>query len=114
VREYVLSELVSLLNKYFADVRVYYQGFSSTYHDQVMHYASSIQNNKKALPAIIQFLVNKVYRPLKPLIPHNLTNYFIRRLLKLRYPQPNTTDIVISPEPPADLSVFIAICREPR
>jgi ubiquinone/menaquinone biosynthesis C-methylase UbiE len=114
VREYTLSELASLLHSYFADIQLCYQGFSPRYHDQVEIYAGSIQAQKKNLPAAVKFGIDHVYAHVKKLVPNDLTNLIIHMLLKLRYPQPDVADIVISSQPMEDPEVFIAICRQPR
>jgi len=114
VREYVVGELLDLLGTYFAMVELYYQGYSAQYHDRVRGYAASIQAQKRKLNPVVQFLIRYIYRPVKQLIPTTVVNAFIRRLLGLSYPQPDLSDITISPEPIEDPSVFIVLCRQPR
>ena len=113
VREYAEDEWRQLLSQHFAQVEMYYQGFSQRHSNQVHQYAAAIQNRKRSLNPILRFGIDYCYRPVKRLIPARLVNTSIRRWLGLSYPQPETSDITISPEPIDDMSVFVAVCRKP-
>jgi ubiquinone/menaquinone biosynthesis C-methylase UbiE len=110
VREYSYDELVNLLHGHFAAVDVYHQGFSRDFADRVSDYATLIQTRKSELNPAQQFLTERVYGPIKGLVPAALVNFFIRKWLRLAYPQPDPNDITISREPLEDSSVLIAIC----
>ena len=112
VREYAESELRGLLQEHFASVEMFYQGFGASYHDRVRDYSASIQHEKERVNRFVRFGIDRIYRPLKRVIPFGIANLFIRRLLRLQFPQPAISDISIAPEPQEDSSVFIAVCRK--
>jgi hypothetical protein len=113
VREYTRAQFLSLMEKYFAQVEFYYQGFSSDYKARVRDYASSIQQGKKKLNRATQFAIDRLFRPLKNWVPRRLVNLCIRQLVGLSYPQPRLADITISNEQMDDSNVFIAACHQP-
>lgn len=114
VREYSESELTDLLRAQFSEVEVFYQGFANTYHASVKNYAQDIQQKKRELNSFPRLLIDKIYRPIKTILPSNLTNFFIRRLLRLSFPQPMANDIVITRNRPPETSVFVAVCANAR
>lgn len=114
VREYVEDELRTVLHRAFTQVHFFYQGFAERYHAELSAYSAAIQASKRQLNPMKQFLVNRIYRPLKKWAPSSIVNYFIQRWLKLFYPQPALADVIIAETPPKDLSVFVVVCREPR
>jgi ubiquinone/menaquinone biosynthesis C-methylase UbiE len=114
VREYSEYELIRLLRRYFTTVDLFYQGFADRYYRGVSQYAADIQSAKQQLNPLVQFIIDNTYRPMKQMVPTRMTNFFIRKLLKRTYPQPSLADIVISPGPLEDTSVFIAVCQQPR
>ena len=114
IREYYDYEFFQLLRAHFADVTVQYQGFAPRYYDEVQHYKMSLKSRKQVLGLPLRLIINRLYRPLKHAIPVAATNLAIRSLLGLTYPQPSLSDIIISPVPPHDASVQIAVCRQPN
>jgi ubiquinone/menaquinone biosynthesis C-methylase UbiE len=112
VREYAEAELTALLSGFFPSVRVFYQGFQSSYHATVESYGAAIQTQKAQLNPALRWAIDRVYRPAKALIPASVSNFFIRRLLRLSFPQPAAADITISPEPVRDCSNFVVVCRK--
>jgi ubiquinone/menaquinone biosynthesis C-methylase UbiE len=114
VREYVEAEFLALLKTYFSGVRLFYQGFSGRYRDQTQQYAEAIQSDKAKLNPILQFGINRIYRPVKRYVPDSVTNFFVHQLLGRTYPQPKTNDIEISDRPMEDFNVFIAVCTQPH
>jgi ubiquinone/menaquinone biosynthesis C-methylase UbiE len=112
VREYSEPELVQLLQTYFADVTIFYQGLTSHYQDQIRDYAASIQHSKSQLNPILRLIINRVYRPVKQHIPVAVSNLFIRRLLGKTLPQPQLTHMQIAQHPFEDTSAFIAVCKQ--
>jgi SAM-dependent methyltransferase len=113
VREYHAPELLALLQQRFRRTALFYQGFSARYEAAERSYAASIQSRKQRLPLPLRASIDAVYRPLKRVVPRNVSNYFIRRLLGLEYPQPRPADIHISAEPDPAANVFIVVCQEP-
>jgi ubiquinone/menaquinone biosynthesis C-methylase UbiE len=113
VREYHEDELSDLLRRHFAEVEIYHQGFSSRYERQLSAYARSIQERKRNLGPLARLAIDRIYRPLKRMIPSRISYYFVRKLLNVSYPQPTSADIAITAEPPPHSSVLIAICRQP-
>ncbi len=113
VREYVADELLELLSGFFGMVELFYQGFSASYYGTVAHYAEAIQQEKAHLPYPVRLVIDRVYRPLKHMIPARITNLSVRSLLKQQYPQPTAEEIQIASEPLEDYSVLIAVCRQP-
>lgn len=113
VREYSETELLNLLGRYFGEVTIHRQGFSREYHDQVSAYAVSIQTRKRQMNWVLQLAIEHAYRPLRRRVPHQVVNFFIRRLLRLPYPQPKSVDITISREPVTDASNFVVVARYP-
>jgi SAM-dependent methyltransferase len=113
IREYIEGELVSLLRPNFEDVDVFYQGFSERYQRERDAYVAMIQTRKQQLNPLFQFGIDHAYRPLKRLVPRRTTNFFIHRLLRLPFPQPNVVDISISREPLTDHSGFVVVAKRP-
>jgi ubiquinone/menaquinone biosynthesis C-methylase UbiE len=111
VREYDEAELARLLSTVFSQVSMFYQGFAAEYHHEVGRYTADIQARKQRLNPLMKFGVEHVYRPLKQLVPTRIANVFIRRLLGLRYPQPELSHISIADQPLADINVYVAVCR---
>ena len=114
VREYSEDELRRLLLKFFSVVDVSYQGFTDRYHDRVRSYARSIKAQSASLSPTVRLMVNHLYRPLKRLVPSAVTNLGIRRLLRLAYPQPGPSELIIATEPVQDASVLITVCQQPH
>ena len=113
VREYIEPELMGVLQTGFHDVRIFFQGYSSRYYDNVRQYSEAIQADKQKLNPAVQFAINHVYRPIKQHIPTSATNFFIHAMLKRTYPQPDFSDVTISDKPVEDTNVFIAVCKQP-
>lgn len=113
-REYLEKDLVELLGRCFGSVEIYYQGFSLSYHSRVRQYSQDIQQNKRLLNPVVRLAIEYVYRPLRPLVPVDLANFFIARLLRLQYPQPESGEVVIAREPLPETSVVVAVCRNGR
>ncbi|MEK7327893.1 MAG: class I SAM-dependent methyltransferase [Chloroflexota bacterium] len=114
VREYFEAEFRELLEAYFGKVQFYYQGLADSFHNEVRDYAASIQARKKKTHPLTRLAINYFYRPIKQLVPSDMTNFFIHRWLKLSYPHPRLMDITISGEPLEDTNAFVALCHHPR
>lgn len=113
IREYSKDELRALLSNYFGALRVFQQGFDNSYHANVRDYASEIQKRKRQLNPALRLLIDRVYRPLKAKVPRSATNFFVRRLLGLSYPQPSVQQIAISENDIESCSNFVVVCRQP-
>jgi ubiquinone/menaquinone biosynthesis C-methylase UbiE len=111
IREYDEYELIDLLRNYFHSVDLYYQGFSQSYGERISVYRDAIQSNKQAVHPVKQFVIDHIYHPVKEMVPAGITNWFIQRWFKVRYPQPDPLDIQISKSPPHDTNVLIALCQ---
>lgn len=114
MREYVEDELERLLRTCFADVQIYFQGYSDAYRADVQKYAGAVQNNKQSLPAPVRWGIDNVYRPLRDAIPPEVTNRAIGTLFKLKYPMPDESQIAISDIKMAGANVLVAVARAPR
>ncbi|MBX6771940.1 MAG: class I SAM-dependent methyltransferase [Chloroflexi bacterium] len=114
VREYFRDELGTLLTDYFGLVELYSQGFTRYYHDRARTYAATIQETKRHFHPLLRYTIDRLYRPLKSMVPGCIDRYLLRRLLGQGYPQPDPEEIVISTDPVEDASVTLAICRYPR
>ncbi len=112
-REYSRDELVSMLLRYFAVVDVFDQGLDRRFREEVRAYAASIQQRKQRLNRPLRLVIDHVYRPIKHLIPAAIANLFIRELLRVSYPQPRPSDLIISHEPLDEASGFVAVCTCP-
>jgi ubiquinone/menaquinone biosynthesis C-methylase UbiE len=113
VREYVEEELRALLRRYFNRVQLFYQSFSAPYNERVLGHSHAIRTRKDKLPVPTRFAIERVYTPLKNLVPADLKNFLIKRLLELEYPQPSPEDIRIAATPVAISRNFVAVCTEP-
>jgi ubiquinone/menaquinone biosynthesis C-methylase UbiE len=113
VREYCDYELITLLSAYFESVTLYYQGFSAQFAERLCQYSEAIKAEKQRLPLFNRFLIDRLYRSFKSIIPSRLTNFFVKHWLRLAYPQPEPVDITISPSEMPKASVLIAVCRQP-
>jgi ubiquinone/menaquinone biosynthesis C-methylase UbiE len=113
VREYVESELRALLANFFEQVTIYYQGFSSNYHSRLDVHSHHIVSQKRQLHPALRFGIDRIYRPVKRIVPTRVTNTAIKALLNTSYPQPTRDDIIIGPERPRDASVLVAVCHQP-
>ncbi len=113
LREFSRDELVSTLSQYFATVDVYEQGFDRRFRQEVQEYAASIQQRKRRLNRPLRLAIDYIYRPMKHRVPVRVTNLFIRGLLRLSYPQPRPSDLIISQESLDEASVFVAVCARP-
>ena len=114
VREYLADELCDLLERYFHVVKLNYQGFSETYHEQIAGYSGVVGSRKQKLGAPLKLVMRAIYQPVRGCLPLSLKNYAIRRLLRVEFPQPTKTDIVIRDMPVTDTRNFVAVCRIPR
>lgn len=114
VREYSGAELLDLLTSAFRSVRLFQQGFSKTYYDQVKVYSDLIQDRKNRLNRFLRFGINAIYHPLRNLVPDKISNLMIHRWLKLSYPQPEPSQIVISEQPVETCQNFLAVCHGPQ
>jgi len=113
-REYDQPGLTALLDRYFGAVELFYQGFAGSYHRRVDAYAADLQASKRRLGPLLRLGIEHVYRPIKRWTPASIERAAIGALLGVRYPQPTTTEIEISPDQAPDASVFVAVCRSPR
>lgn len=113
VREYSEQELLTLLKCYFSGVELWYQGFAPEYVDRVRAYTAAIPARKARLPWIVRLVINRVYRPMEMCLPRRVPNHIIENLLRLRYPRPSISEMIISPERMDEVIVYIAVCRGP-
>lgn len=113
IREYSDCELIALLSSYFGSITLHYQGFSTHFSERLCQYSEAIKARKQRLPFLNRLLIERLYRPLKSLMPSSLTNFFINRWLGLTYPQPEPADIAISLSAMPKASVLIAVCQQP-
>lgn len=113
VREYFEAELRHLLQAFFGHVAFAYQGFSPHYRAELNGYSASIQARRNSLGAPLRLILDRAYDPVKKRLPTRLKDFFIRRLVRLRFPQPDPRDIVIASEPMLGMSNFVVVCEQP-
>ena len=113
MREYDEASLYNLLSQYFGSVSIYHQGFAKGYHNEVRLYAQTIQERKRNLNSLTRFAIENIYRPVKNLLPTSITNFAIKGILGLSYPQPEQSQITISSDVVEDCSNFVVICKQP-
>jgi ubiquinone/menaquinone biosynthesis C-methylase UbiE len=111
VREYTRDELMAVLREHFDEVEMFCQGFTASYHQSVRSYAAEIQRRKANLVPAVRMFIDHVYRPLRHRVPASLQHSAIRRVLSLSYPQPKSSEIVITQDEIIDPNVFVAVCR---